>query len=104
MRMTAQTQSVLAALLADPTQARYGLEITKEAGLPSGTIYPILARLESAGWIKSKWEEIDPTVEGRRPRRYYRLTAEGEIAARRNLSATIDRLATAVRPRLGVST
>jgi PadR family transcriptional regulator PadR len=97
MRVTAQTQAVLAALLEDPIRPRYGLEITKEAGLQSGTAYPILARLETAGWIESEWEDIDPSAEGRRPRRYYRLTPEGEVAARRNLADTMKRLQPALR-------
>src|SRR5689334_5100289 len=101
MRMTAQTQAVLASLLKEPERARYGLEITHEAGLPSGTIYPILARLEAAGWITSEWEEIDPSAEGRRPRRYYRLTGEGELAARASLAATVKKLELALRPSLG---
>jgi PadR family transcriptional regulator, regulatory protein PadR len=49
-RMTIPTQLVLRTLLADPEQERYGVEIGAAAGLPSGTIHPILARLEvSAG-------------------------------------------------------
>jgi PadR family transcriptional regulator, regulatory protein PadR len=91
--MTTQTQAVLAALLGDPTVYRYGLEISREVGYPGGTIYPILARLETAGWVESEWEDIDPKVEGRRRRRYYRITAEGERAAREVLAETAKRLA-----------
>ena len=47
-RMTLPTQLVLRALLAEPTQEMYGLQICQAAGLPSGTIHPILARLERA--------------------------------------------------------
>src|SRR6476620_6253910 len=81
-RMTIATQLVLDALLADPAQALYGLEIGEQAGLPSGTIHPILARLEGIGWVESSWEDIDPRVEGRPQRRYYRLTATGAPSAR----------------------
>ena len=59
-RMTIPTQLVLTALLSDPESERYGVEIGSAAGLPSGTVHPILARLEGAGWITSRWEEIDP--------------------------------------------
>lgn len=97
MRMSVQTQALLAALLADPSRQRYGLDLSKEAGLPSGTIYPILARLEASGWIDSEWEDIDPVAEGRRPRRYYRLTGEGEAAARSVLEETARRLTPALR-------
>jgi PadR family transcriptional regulator, regulatory protein PadR len=98
MRMSVQTQALLAALLADPSRERYGLDLSKEAGLPSGTIYPILARLEASGWIDSEWEDIDPVAEGRRPRRYYRLTGEGEAAARSVLEETARRLTPALGP------
>ncbi|WP_233160459.1 PadR family transcriptional regulator [Actinophytocola xanthii] len=72
-RMTLPTQRVLRTLLDDPAREMYGLEICAAAGLPSGTIHPILARLEGVGWVRSHWESIDPRVEGRPRRRYYRL-------------------------------
>src|SRR3954454_7739564 len=80
--MTIPTRLVLLALLADPTDELYGLEIGEAAGLASGTVHPILARLEGLGWLESRWEEIDASAEGRPPRRYYRLTATGADAAR----------------------
>ncbi|MGW7534075.1 PadR family transcriptional regulator [Amycolatopsis sp. NPDC054798] len=51
----------------------YGLELCAAAGLPSGTIHPILARLEKAGWLRSRWEQVDPSERGRPRRRYYSL-------------------------------
>jgi PadR family transcriptional regulator, regulatory protein PadR len=92
--MTIPTQLVLRALLADPAQERYGVEIGQAAGLPSGTIHPILARLEGVGWLTSRWEEIDPRVEGRPARRYYRLTPDGIELAR----AVLARAYTSARP------
>ncbi len=89
--MTIPTQLVLSALLEDPARELYGVEIGGAAGLPSGTVHPILARLEGRGWLESRWEEIDPREEGRPPRRYYRLTASGVQSAR-------DALARAYRP------
>ncbi|MFD8303647.1 PadR family transcriptional regulator [Streptomyces sp. NPDC059690] len=83
LRMTLQTQLVLRALLEDPVKERYGLELCELAGLPSGTIYPILARLEQAGWLDSTWE--DPAVHeaaGRPRRRFYRITEDGAEQAR----------------------
>jgi PadR family transcriptional regulator PadR len=86
LRMTIPTQRVLEALLADPGAELYGLEIGTAAGLRSGTVHPILARLEGYGWLDSRWEDVDPSAEGRPPRRYYRLTADGVQAARAALA------------------
>ena len=84
--MTIPTQLVLHALLADPTQELYGVEIGAAAGLPSGTVHPILARLETVGWLTSRWEDIDPRAEGRPARRYYQLTPDGMELARAALA------------------
>ena len=84
--MTLSTQLVLRAMLAEPTQEMYGLQIGQAAELPSGTIHPILARLEGCGWLESRWEDIDPAEEGRPRRRYYRLNAEGAECARTALA------------------
>ena len=86
LRMTLPTQFVLRALLADPQAELYGVEIGEAAGLPSGTLHPILARLEGLRWVQSRWEDIDPKVEGRPARRYYRLTATGAQQARTALA------------------
>ena len=85
-RMTMATQLVLRALLADPTEELYGSEIGDAAGLMSGTVHPILARLESAGWVESRWEDVDPQAAGRPARRYYRLMGEGAQQARAELA------------------
>ena len=85
-RMTMPTQLVLRALLADPTAEIYGSEIGEAAGLMSGTVHPILARLESLGWVESRWEDVDPTVAGRPVRRYYRITGAGAEQARTELA------------------
>jgi PadR family transcriptional regulator PadR len=85
-RMTLQTRLVLKVFADAPGDDHYGLEIARAAGLPSGTIYPLLARLETAGWLASGWEDIDPAAAGRRRRRYYRLTGEGEKRAAQALS------------------
>lgn len=84
--MTIPTQLVLSTLLADPTREVYGLEIGQEVGLPSGTVHPILARLEGVGWVESRWEDVDPREMGRPARRYYRLTGAGVAAARQALA------------------
>ena len=43
------------------------MEIGQAAGLPSGTVHSILARLETVGWLTSRWEDIDPRAKGARP-------------------------------------
>lgn len=86
-KMTIQTQLVLRALLEHPTRQMYGLEICESAGLASGTIHPILARLEGLGWVESTWEDIDPAKAGRPKRRYYRLSPDGAEHARQALAS-----------------
>lgn len=83
--MTLQTQLVLRALLEHPARELYGLQISQAAGLATGTIHPILARLEGLGWLESRWEDIDPATEGRPRRRYYRLSPDGAQHARHAL-------------------
>ena len=102
-RMTLPTQLVLRALLNDPTKERYGLEICAEAGLPSGTIHPILARLEKIGWLESRWEEADPHQAGRPRRRYYRLSPEGAERARLASARATETAAALRRLRPGVA-
>lgn len=87
MRITTSVAAVLTSLLADPTADRYGLDLMRATGLASGTLYPILTRLQEAGWIEAHWEEIDATEAGRPARRYYRMTPDGVTAARGELAA-----------------
>jgi PadR family transcriptional regulator, regulatory protein PadR len=54
--------------------------------LGSGTLYPLLQRLENAGWLKSEWEEVDPSEAGRPRRRLYKLTGHGQTRAVRELA------------------
>jgi len=57
---------------------RYGFDIMEACGLPSGTVYPALRRMEKAGLLKSRWEdEADARAEGRPRRRTYELTPGG---------------------------
>jgi DNA-binding PadR family transcriptional regulator len=82
MATSRSTLHVLRALLDDPAADHYGLELMEATGLKSGTLYPILGRLEDRGWIVGRWEDVDPSEVGRAPRRYYRLTASGTAEAR----------------------
>lgn len=86
MRFTYTTISVLKAI-ADGV--RYGFDIMDRTSLPSGTVYPILSRLERDGLVKSHWEDLARAHGDRRPpRRYYRLTREGDAA----LAAALERV------------
>ncbi len=80
-RMTLQVQMVVRELLDAGEAERYGLQLCGATGLASGTVYPIIARLEQAGWLDS-WMEDHPAVKGRPPRRYYRLNRDGAEMAR----------------------
>jgi PadR family transcriptional regulator len=91
-RITLPVLRILRALLEDPTAAWYGPELAKVAELKSGTIYPALARLEAAGWLSSAWEDVDPSEAGRPRRRLYRLTGEGEVAARHAVEEQLARI------------
>jgi PadR family transcriptional regulator PadR len=101
--MTLPTQLVVRALLEHPTRERYGLELGQAAGLPSGTIHPILARLEAAGWLESSWEQVDPHEAGRPRRRYYKLTLDGAEQARDALARAYTSSAAVARLRPGLA-
>ena len=95
--ITNQTLQVLSAMVEDPEQEWYGLELSKRSRLKPGTIYPILARLLDSAWVERRWEEIDPAKEGRPRRRLYRLTRIGETAARLALDEHLASLGLAAR-------
>jgi PadR family transcriptional regulator PadR len=77
IRLSAPTLKVLKLFVENPRLHRSGAEISKETGLSSGTLYPLLARLEEAGWLASEWEKADPARIGRPRRRFYTITGEG---------------------------
>ena len=77
---------------------QYGFDIIDQTGLPSGTVYPALSRLERDGVVRSAWEdEADAHAEGRPARRYYRVTAPGVRAL--SEAASFYRSLLAARPR-----
>jgi PadR family transcriptional regulator, regulatory protein PadR len=75
--VSSQTRKVLGALISCPLDELSGAEIGKRTKLASGTLYPILFRLEGVGWLQSRWEVEDPAVLGRPRRRFYRITRKG---------------------------
>jgi DNA-binding PadR family transcriptional regulator len=79
MRLTYPTTLVLHALLHGH---HHGFDIMDATALPSGTVYPILRRLEAEGCVRSEWEaEGEARKEQRPPRRYYELTGKGRSLA-----------------------
>lgn len=56
----------------------YGFSVMEMTGLPSGTVYPAMRRLERDGLIQSKWEsESIANAQQRPPRKYYKVTRAG---------------------------
>jgi DNA-binding PadR family transcriptional regulator len=84
LRRSPQTLAVLSALLRRAQAWHYGYDLLKETGLKSGTLYPILARLQQGGWLEQRWEK--PTGPGRPPRHLVRLTRPGRSMAREYLA------------------
>jgi DNA-binding PadR family transcriptional regulator len=75
-----QARTLLAALLDGPGAWRHGYDLSKETGLRSGTLYPLLMRLSEQGLLESRWQEAERP--GLPPRHVYRLTASGLALAR----------------------
>ena len=98
-RITPATVDVLSVLDANDGPC-WGLLVIKSSGRPAGSVYPILERLESSGWVSSSWEADDSRPGPRR--RYYELTDDGAPAARAAIAAFASRTArssrTAVAP------
>jgi PadR family transcriptional regulator PadR len=82
VRITTQTLKVLKPFLENPDAEISGIEIIRSSRLASGTAYPIMLRLESHGFLTSRWEDGNPANLGRPRRRYYTLTRKGASAAR----------------------
>jgi len=93
-RVTDATLDVLEVLLHGGRDL-YGLKIAKAAGRPTGSVFPILTKLEGCGWVVSEWETGDPAARGPR-RRFYELSPDGLVQARQLLT---ERRGTAARSR-----
>jgi DNA-binding PadR family transcriptional regulator len=92
LRMTQTTLLILETLIAG--QPRSGAQIGHATGVASGSRYPILRRLEEAGWLTGEGEQIDARQAGRPRCRFYRLTEFGEAQA----SAAVGRRSSARKP------
>jgi DNA-binding PadR family transcriptional regulator len=78
-RISPETRLVLEKFLERAADWRYGYELSRETGLKSGTLYPILMRLEKYALLEARWVA---TEEGVPPRHTYRLTPNGLELAR----------------------
>jgi PadR family transcriptional regulator PadR len=83
-----QTLALLTVFMERPRTWQHGYELSKETGLKSGTLYPILIRLSEQGLLNSRW--TDAERKGRPPRHVYRLTAAGLALAREQLKGSMD--------------
>jgi PadR family transcriptional regulator PadR len=82
-----QSRTLLAALLERSQAWRHGYDLSKETGLRSGTLYPLLMRLSEQGLLEHRWEEAERP--GLPPRHVYRLTAAGLALAHEQELAAI---------------
>lgn len=82
IRMTKATMKILDCLISSAgTLGMSGAELSRKTGLMSGTIYPILHRLECGGWLESYQEKGDPKILQRPRRRFYYLNSEARTFA-----------------------
>ena len=85
LRISPQTLALLEALLQKPASWHHGYALSQQTNLASGTLYPILMRLEKLRWLETSWEQPG-TAAGRPPRHLYRLTSEARAWAREELA------------------
>jgi PadR family transcriptional regulator PadR len=75
-----QTQRLLQTMARDREAWRHGYELSRQTGLKSGTLYPLLIRLSEQGLLEARWQA--PERPGRPARHAYRLTPAGMVLAR----------------------
>jgi PadR family transcriptional regulator, regulatory protein PadR len=83
-KFSEQTLALLAVLIEQPRKWRHGYDLSRDTGLSSGTLYPILMRLCDRGLLESKWEA--PSEPGRPPRHSYKLTVYGGALAKEQIA------------------
>jgi len=86
-RVTLAVTTVLQVFLEKPAEARYGYDLMRETGYPSGVLYRVLGRLQSAGWLSRDPDQPNAAATGGQTRHMYRLTDAGAAAARDQLAA-----------------
>ncbi len=101
VRPTLAVLHVLRHFVDDVSTPRYGYDLMKATGYPSGKLYPILARLANAGWLIRAQEPVASAEGEGRPARYtYTLSPAGAVRARRVLAEQSAALAPTARLRL----
>jgi PadR family transcriptional regulator, regulatory protein PadR len=99
MKVTNALVEVALAVMSSPNDRLWGYELSRQTGLRSGVLYPILHRMLDEGWLNDGWEKLDPAIDKRPPRRYYQLTEEGSQQLGALLqSARNDRRFAALKP------
>ena len=83
-----QTLALMVALMERPRTWQHGYVLSKETGLKSGTLYPILIRLSEQGLLNARWKDAERP--GRPPRHVYRLTAAGLALAREQVEVAVE--------------
>ncbi|MFJ8348972.1 PadR family transcriptional regulator [Streptomyces sp. NPDC094153] len=97
-KITGATLDVLEVLILG--DELHGFAVAKAAGKPTGSVYPILLRLEEAGWVESRWETEHPET-GRPRRRFYKLTADGITSAQAIVKERRGQVSARQGPKLG---
>ncbi len=102
LELTPRMADLIKIFLENPDQERYGFELMKITGMPSGSLYPLLAKLEAARWLATGRENIDARAEGRPARRFYRIEPAAIVPARQQLAELSERYRppAAIRPLL----
>jgi PadR family transcriptional regulator PadR len=96
LRLSPQTLQVLDSFLHGPKDWKYGYDISRNTGLKSGTLYPILMRLAERKLLETSWETAEV---GKPPRHLYRLTMDGmRFAREHDLVRSSSRVGRVARP------
>ena len=88
-RVSSAFLSIAWFFLERPQEKLCGSDVMKELKLPSGTVYPILARMNKHGWLTRELEEVDPKVVNRPQRHYYIVTQAGLTEGRRLITTKL---------------
>jgi PadR family transcriptional regulator PadR len=96
MKATYTAVQVARHLLKRPLDQHWGTELRSALALQAGTLYPILGKMQRAGWLTSQWETVteareDVALPGRAVRKYYMVTTEGPESGLVALQAMVDR-------------
>jgi len=84
-------RTILAIMADAGSRWLHGYDLCRQGAVKSGTLYPLLIRLEEQGYLEAQWQaSAEP---GRPPRHAYRLTAKGRALARANPPLGLDAVA-----------